>query len=195
MADNNYLDSLVDSGQFTREEVDKAWAQAKQQANANKKKNPGIVMTYAYTTSLFNAILGVGKQPERASVQLNAATRLKAMRVEAALDGTDILKKNGLGEFLNRSTLRKLPIVDSALGGIFMSTTPKSKNACRLSYNTDSAPSDSEWAAFKSKLAKILAVYDLALVKCEHDPKAAKPQFKAYVIQVKPATGGSKALH
>lgn len=79
MADNNYLKSLVDSGQFTQQEVDDAWAKAKKQANANKAKDPGIVMTYAYTTSLFNKILGVGKQPQQASVQINAAARLKAM--------------------------------------------------------------------------------------------------------------------
>lgn len=79
---NNYMDSLVDEGKFTRDEVDAAWAKAKKMANENKKKDPGIRMTYAYTTSLFNSILGVGKQPNRSNasvMKVNAAARLKSL--------------------------------------------------------------------------------------------------------------------
>lgn len=80
-AANNYLDSLVEEGKFTREEVDAAWEKAKKMANDNKKKDPGVRVTYAYITSLFNSILGVGKQPNRTNasvLKVNAAARLTA---------------------------------------------------------------------------------------------------------------------
>lgn len=77
-ADNNYLDSLVDSGQFTREEVDQAWEAAKKTASANAKKNPNIVPSYAYTTSIFQSKLGIKPNKAEAAMQINAAARLKA---------------------------------------------------------------------------------------------------------------------
>jgi len=73
--DNAYLDKLVDSGKFTREEVDTAWAQAKKIANKNAKENPNIVESYAYTTAIFQDLLGIRST---ASVQVNATYRIKA---------------------------------------------------------------------------------------------------------------------
>jgi hypothetical protein len=78
-ADNNYLDSLVDSGQFTREEVNDAWEDAKKTADANAKKNPNIVPSYAYTTSIFQSKLGIKPNKAEATVQINAATRLRSL--------------------------------------------------------------------------------------------------------------------
>jgi hypothetical protein len=72
--DNAYLDSLVESGQFTREEVDKAWAEAKKVANENKAKDPDIVITYAYTTSIFQDLLGIKQK----AFKINAAARLRS---------------------------------------------------------------------------------------------------------------------
>lgn len=77
-ADNNYLDSLVESGQFTRAEVDRAWAAAKKKADANAKANPKIVPSYAYTTAIFQSELGIKAE---ASVKIKAAQRLVASKV------------------------------------------------------------------------------------------------------------------
>lgn len=76
-SDNAYLDSLVSSGRFTREEVDNAWAKAKETANKNAKANPNIVPSYAYTTAIFQSILGI---KEKASVEIRAFARLAAVR-------------------------------------------------------------------------------------------------------------------
>lgn len=76
-SDNAYLDSLVSSGQFTREEVDKAWEEAKETANKNAKDNPNIVPSYAYTTAIFQSLLGIRKE---ASVEIKAFARLAAVR-------------------------------------------------------------------------------------------------------------------
>jgi hypothetical protein len=73
--DNAYLDSLVNSGKFTREEVDDAWAKAKETANKNAKENPNIVPSYAYTTAIFQSILGI---KQKAAVQIRAFARLMA---------------------------------------------------------------------------------------------------------------------
>lgn len=75
-ADNAYLDKLVDSGKFTREEVDKAWAEAKETANKNAEENSNIVPSYAYTTAIFQSILGI---KEKASVQIRAFARLASV--------------------------------------------------------------------------------------------------------------------
>ena len=75
-ASNAYLDSLVDSGKFTREEVDNAWAKAKETATKNAKENPNIVPSYAYTTAIFQSILGIKKE---AAVQIRAFARLAAV--------------------------------------------------------------------------------------------------------------------
>lgn len=76
-SDNAYLDSLVSSGKFTQDEVDKAWAEAKETANKNAKENPNIVPSYAYTTAIFQSILGIKKN---AAVEIKAFARLAAVR-------------------------------------------------------------------------------------------------------------------
>lgn len=81
--DNAYLDSLVDSGQFTREEVDKAWAEAKKIADDNAKENPNIVPSYAYTTSIFQSQLGIKAE---AGFEVGAAARLKVMAAQQEVD-------------------------------------------------------------------------------------------------------------
>lgn len=73
---NAYLNSLVDSGKFTREAVDKAWAEAKETANKNAKDNPNIVPSYAYTTAIFQSILGIKKE---AAVEIKAFARLASV--------------------------------------------------------------------------------------------------------------------
>lgn len=75
-SENAYLDSLVSGGKFTREEVDKAWAEAKETANKNAKDNPNIVPSYAYTTAIFQSILGIRK---KASVEIRAFARLASV--------------------------------------------------------------------------------------------------------------------
>jgi hypothetical protein len=74
VADNNYLDSLVESGKFTREEVDNAWSQAKKQATKQADANPNIVPSYAYTTAIFQDILGIKQK----AMKIGAAARLRA---------------------------------------------------------------------------------------------------------------------
>ena len=76
-ADNAYLDKLVSDGKFTREEVDNAWAEAKKTADKNAKDNPNIVPSYAYTTAIFQSLLGIKKQ---ASVEIRAFARLSTVR-------------------------------------------------------------------------------------------------------------------
>jgi hypothetical protein len=75
-SESAYLDSLVESGQFTREEVDKAWQQAKETADKNAKANPNIVPSYAYTTAIFQSILGIRKN---AAVEIKAFARLASV--------------------------------------------------------------------------------------------------------------------
>ena len=75
--DNAYLDSLVDSGKFTREEVDNAWKRAGEIANENKAKDPDIVVTYAYITSIFQSELGI---KSGAGFEVGAAARLRAAK-------------------------------------------------------------------------------------------------------------------
>jgi hypothetical protein len=85
--DNAYLDKLVETGQFTREQVDDAWEKAKQTANKNAKENPDIVQSYAYTTAIFQDILGIKDRdpssPAEASITkpfgVAAAARLRIM--------------------------------------------------------------------------------------------------------------------
>lgn len=72
--ENAYLESLVDSGKFSRAEVDQAWEKAKKIANDEAAKNPKIVPSYAYTTAIFQNLLGIKKT---ASFRLNAAARLR----------------------------------------------------------------------------------------------------------------------
>lgn len=82
-SDNPYLKSLVDSGKFTQDEVDAAWAKAKRTATANAKANPNIVPSYAYTTAIFQSILGIKKRTEACvKVKVNAATRLVAAHAD-----------------------------------------------------------------------------------------------------------------
>jgi len=84
---NAYLNSLVDSGKFTREEVDKAWNEAKETASKNAKDNPNIVPSYAYTTAIFQSILGIKKE---AAVQIKAFARLMAYSMRASYRGSSI---------------------------------------------------------------------------------------------------------
>lgn len=93
-ADTAYMDSLVDSGKFTRDEVDQAWEKAGKIANANKAKDNDIVVSYAYITTIFQGLLGIKNTenagtgtfgpalPVGASFKLKAAARLKAMDVK-----------------------------------------------------------------------------------------------------------------
>ncbi len=79
-ASNPYMDELVNSGKFTRQEVDQAWDKAKKIANKNAKENPAIVQSYAYTTGIFKKLLGASISTKTSSkpFQLKAYTRLKA---------------------------------------------------------------------------------------------------------------------
>lgn len=79
IAENAYLESLVDSGHYTQVQVDAAWAKAKQIASDNADDNPDIVPSYAYTTAIFQSLLGI-KKAEHASFKLNASARLAASR-------------------------------------------------------------------------------------------------------------------
>lgn len=85
-ADNNYLDSLVETGQFTRKQVDEAWAAAKKKATEAADENPNIVPSYAYTTSIFQDLLGIkDRNPdeppmETAALKIMAAHRLLASK-------------------------------------------------------------------------------------------------------------------
>lgn len=97
--DNNYLDSLVESGQFTREEVDNAWAAAKKKANEAADENPNIVPSYAYTTAIFQDILGIkNRDPSSppattAALKIKASIRLSAATKEQAKTLADLIVK------------------------------------------------------------------------------------------------------
>lgn len=82
-SENAYLESLVESGQFTQEQVDKAWAKAKKIAGDNAEANPNIVPSYAYTTSIFQNLLGI-KKVAHAMMKVRAHQRLMAARKERA---------------------------------------------------------------------------------------------------------------
>jgi hypothetical protein len=76
LAGNAYHESLVDSGQFTQEQVDTAWEKARKIANDNAEENPNIVPSYAYTTSIFQSLLGIKQK----ATTIRAAQRLTAAR-------------------------------------------------------------------------------------------------------------------
>lgn len=73
---NDYHQSLADSGQFTEEQIAQAWEKAKQVANDNAEQNPDIVPSYAYTTAIFQNLLGI-----KHTAKVQAAQRLLASRV------------------------------------------------------------------------------------------------------------------
>lgn len=79
--DNAYLKSLVDSGKFTQQEVDDGWEKAKKVATKNADANPNIVPSYAYTTAIFQDLMGIKKADKtEARVKVNAAARLAARK-------------------------------------------------------------------------------------------------------------------
>jgi hypothetical protein len=75
--ENAYHQSLIETGQFTEEQVHEAWEKAKRIASDNAEENPNIVPSYAYTTSIFQSLLGIKEQAMvRAASRLIAASKL-----------------------------------------------------------------------------------------------------------------------
>lgn len=69
-----YIRKLVEEGKGTLPELEKKWKEAGDIANENAAKDPDIVNSYAYITSIFQNLIGV--KPSKASV-------MAAMMVEA----------------------------------------------------------------------------------------------------------------
>jgi hypothetical protein len=57
-ADTAYIDSLVEKG-HDRQELEAQWEKAKKLANEAAKDNPNIQPSYAYTTGIFQHLIGI----------------------------------------------------------------------------------------------------------------------------------------
>ena len=72
IASTSYIDKLAQGGKYgTKAELEEKWEEAKKLANENAKANPNIVESYAYTTAIFQDLIGVKKA--MASTELTAA--------------------------------------------------------------------------------------------------------------------------
>lgn len=72
LASTSYIDKLASEGKYgSKEELEAKWEEAKKIANKNAKENPKIVESYAYTTAIFQDLIGV-KKAETASIGLTA---------------------------------------------------------------------------------------------------------------------------
>jgi len=72
-SDTAYIDSLVAKG-YDRKELDEAWAKAKKIADKAAKDNPNIQQSYAYTTGIFQNLIGI----KASALTAVAATQIMA---------------------------------------------------------------------------------------------------------------------